>query len=158
MGTSNQLSEELAISIPFHGLDIGATNTAAIAGGTAAENHWVTMAGYERFLCLFYCAVIDSSDDLTALILQQATDTSGSGVKTLLSIADSTVIDTAGEFGILEIHASKLDVQNSFDAVRVLGSQTGNSGASSYTAVYIRSSAMHQKSGLTSGTASIQGN
>jgi hypothetical protein len=46
MNIGNSLGENVLTTLAFVNLDIGGTNTATIAGGTAAQNHWASLTHF----------------------------------------------------------------------------------------------------------------
>lgn len=142
----NSLGEHVAVSVPFAALDIGATNTAAAAGGTAAANHWVSLQKHGKLTAVLEIGTQTAGDSLLTITVQQATDSAGAGLKTLkaFTLADGAM-DATGDRCVIEVDASKLDVANGFEFARVLVAQTDNTNVDSLTCVYLRSKSRYSE-------------
>jgi len=122
-----RLSEH-SIYDPLENADIGGTN-AQNAGG------YLSMEKFNRVQAYTELATWDSSDDLDECRIQQASDSSGTGVKDLTSDASGgnydtdSPIDADGDFVIIEVRAEDMDVDSSFNHVRQYVAEGGNSGA-----------------------------
>lgn len=141
MATNQLLSETVEPILVFSHLDIGGTNSAAIdtAPGAAATRHWVSLANHNRVCFQIFlgptggnaASYWTASDDIATITVQQATDSSGTGVK---AVTDQTYtitagdLDEVGDVATVEIKSEDLDVANDFRFVRVLVAATDNGG------------------------------
>lgn len=147
---TRKLSDMVDVSFPFTETDIGGTNS---AGGDNTA-HWVSLEDFGSFLCLVELGTWDSSDDLDTCKLQQAQDSSGTGIKDLTTSASGgnydsdTPVDADGDNVILEVQADDLDVDNGFDHVRVYLEENDNTGVDNVSAVYVRANPRHAYSNL----------
>jgi hypothetical protein len=124
----DRLSEH-SVYDPMEQADIGGTN-ASNAGG------YLAMQDYRRCQSYQELGTWDSGDDLDECRLQQASDSSGTGVKDLTSDASGgnydtdNPIDADGDFVIIEAQSSDLDGNSAtpFTHVRQYVAEAGNSG------------------------------
>ncbi len=113
-------------------------------GGTNAQTDYVTMSNYDRASFYAVLGTWDSSDDLDEFRIQQASDSSGTGVKDLTTDASGgnydtdAPLDADGDFGIIEVRAEDLDVDESFDFLRGYVAEAGNTGVDNIGAVLTR--------------------
>jgi len=137
---NESLGENVLISVPFAALDIGGTNSAAAAGGTAAANHWVDMSNHGKLTIYIQVGTQTAGDSVLTITVQQASASDGTGVKTVkaFTMADGT-LDTTGDNLIIEVDAAEMDVANTFTHLRVLLAMTDNANTDAITAVYVRS-------------------
>lgn len=153
-----KLSEDAKITI-LETADIGGTNTGAVG-------NWATylpMKDFDRVTAVVEVGTWDSSDDLDTCKFQQATDSSGTGVKDLTTSSSGgnydtdSPVDADGNQVILEARAEDLDVQNGFDYVRVYVAEAGNTGPDNVSGVIIRHAARNKQDELhaTASSAAI---
>jgi hypothetical protein len=140
------ISEHLLVDVPIQALDIGGTNTAAAQGGTAVQNHWVSMVNHGKLTIIGIIGTQTAGDSLLTITIQQATSSIGANVKTVkaFTIADG-ILDTTGQRFVVEVDASELDTANDFTHLRVLVAMTDNANTDSLTVVYLRSQARFAK-------------
>lgn len=150
MATINRLSFSLNVTFPFTENDIQGDDTDN--GGTS--NHWVSMVGYETFMCLVELGTFNATDSVDTLKLQQATSSAGAGAKNLINPGAQSTLGSDGDTAKLEVHVSDMDVEGGFTHVRVLVGEASGTGADNVSAVYIRGNPMHAKANLTSTTTS----
>jgi hypothetical protein len=124
------LAKQIEVDVLWSKLDIGGTDSATLqaaqSGGTAAAQHWVSVASAQT---VTFCVQRDAttgnnSDDPTTLIVQQATDSSGSGVKAVATYTYTKLELTKGMVHYVTVQAKDLDVAGGFDYVRVKLSMT----------------------------------
>lgn len=147
MATNQLLSETVEPILVFSHLDIGGTNSAAIdTKAAAATNHWVSLANHNRVCFQLFLGPSDgvaasywtASDDIATITVQQATSSSGAGIK---AVSDQTYTITAGDLDALgdvatiEVKSEDLDVANDFRFVRILVAATDNNGVDYVTCV-----------------------
>lgn len=134
------LSEVVEQKLLFAALDIGGTNSAAAAAAlntsSAAAQHWVSLANHHKVMFSVFLGDLTkltawtASDDIATITVQQATTTTGTGIK---AVTSQTYTITAGQLEengdvvYLEVKSEDLDVANDFDCVRVLVAATDNS-------------------------------
>lgn len=120
-------------------------------GGTSLSTGWVSMENFDRATLYAEIGTWDSGDDLDTLKIQQATDSSGTGVKDLTTSASSgnyntdEPLDADGDFAYLEVRAEDMDADNSFTHIRGTSAEAGNSGVDNVTLVLLRYGAKHGK-------------
>ena len=115
-------------------------------GGTNAQNDggYLSMKNYARALFYVELGTWDSSDDLDECRIQQASDSSGTGVKDLTSDASGgnydtdAPLDADGDFCIIEVRAEDMDVDGGFDYIRGYVAEGGNTGVDNVMGVLIR--------------------
>lgn len=139
------LSEQLKVTIPILTLDIGATDTATIEGGTAAANHWIDMSKFGRALFIGRlgggaAAAWEAGDDLLTITIQQATDSSGTGLATVkaFTVTDGD-LNAEGDTFTVEVQASELNVASGYTHVRLKAAATDNNGVDELTVVCVQS-------------------
>lgn len=121
-----RLSEH-SVYDPIEEADIGGTN-ASNAGS------YLSMQDYDRCQMYVEIGTWDSGDDLDECRIQQASSSSGTGVKDLTSDASGgnydtdNPVDADGDFVIIEMRAEDLDVDSGFEHVRAYIAEGGNSG------------------------------
>ena len=120
-------------------------------GGTAISTAYVSMEGFNNAMSYVEIGTWNAGDDLDVYKIQQATDSSGTGVKDLTTSGSGSnydsdaPLDADGNFGIIEIKAENLDTANGFTHIRVTASEAGNSGADNATVFLIRYNAQHKE-------------
>ncbi len=133
-----ELTQEAKIVI-LETADIGGTNT-------GSTGNWATYQDCRdaaHLTCVVELGTWNASDDLDTCKLQQATDSSGTGVKDLTTSASGGdydtdyPIDADGDQVIIECPTSKLDVDNSFRYARPYVAEAGNSGTDNISGVFI---------------------
>lgn len=103
-------------------------------GGTNGQTDYVNMKNYARVAAFFVLGTWNGSDDLDECRLQQASDSSGTGVKDLTTDASGgnydtdSPIDADGDFVIIEARSEDLDIDSGFEHVRGYVAEGGNSG------------------------------
>lgn len=113
-------------------------------GGTSANSGYLAMQDYARAMAYVELGTWNSSDDLDTCQFQQATDGSGTSVKSLTTSASGgnydtdSPVDADGDFVVLEVRAEDMDVDNGFTHIRLLLEEAGNSGTDNVTACVIR--------------------
>jgi hypothetical protein len=113
-------------------------------GGTSANSGYLSMQDYGRAMAYVELGTWDSGDDLDGCQFQQASDSSGTGVKDLTTDASGgnydtdNPVDADGNFVILEVRAEDLDGDGGFEFIRLLLTEAGNSGTDNVTALVIR--------------------
>jgi len=115
-------------------------------GGTNAQNAggYLTMLGYDRVFAKVELGTWDSGDDLDECRIQQASDSSGTGVKDFTTDASGgnydtdAPIDADGDQVIIEARQEKMDAGNDFNHVRLYVAEGGNSGTDNVFGVFIR--------------------
>ena len=133
---SMRLSEHAATDL-LETADIGGTN-ASNAGS------YLSMKDYARCYARVELGTWNGTDDLDGCQLQQASDSSGTGVKDLTTDASGgnydtdNPIDADGDFVVIEVRGEDLDINNGFEHVRLLVSEAGNSGTDNITGVLAR--------------------
>jgi hypothetical protein len=124
---------------------------------TNVQTDWVDMAEFDRIYAEVRCdaSTWNGADGVTTLKLQQATSSSGAGVKDLTTsgagLNYNTTNDTltaSNSMAILEARAEDMDVTNGFRYVRLYAASTGNTGADNLFGVLIRYNAAHRKAKL----------
>lgn len=115
-------------------------------GGTNAQNAggYLSMANYTRAYARVELGTWNASDDLDECRIQQASDSSGTGVKDLTSDASGgnydtdSPIDADGNFVVLEIRAEDLDIDSGFEHIRLYVAEGGNSGTDNIFGILAR--------------------
>lgn len=149
MQTINTLSDNVTVDFPWSGLDIGGTTTDAVATGTDAQLHWVSMTGYGNLLFAGQLGTSTesdwtASDDVLTITVEQATSATGGNAKTLKEYTVTTGdLDAKGDKFCVEVQAEELDRANDFTHVRVKVAATDNNGADEINGVYIRYNARY---------------
>ncbi len=94
-------------------------NAASVAASTVTTG-WISAANHERFLAIVSAGVLGSSATLDAK-LQQATDSSGTGVKDITGKAITQMVKATGDndCALINLSAPELDVANSFTHFRL---------------------------------------
>jgi len=147
--TGYQMSEDAAVDF---------IETADI-GGTNASTSWVPMADFDRIYAKVILGTWNASDDLDECKLQQASDSSGTGVKDLTSDESGgnydtdNPVDADGNTVVLEAKAEDLDAANGFNHVRLYVAEAGNTGVDNITGVLIRYGARYKKPQLESAAS-----
>jgi len=120
------------------------TETADI-GGTSLNSGYLAMKLYARVRGIIEIGTWNSTDDLDEAQLQQASDSSGTGVKDLTTSSDGgnydttastgDILDADGDFVIIEVRGEDFDVDSStpFQHVRMLGTEDDNTGVDNAT-------------------------
>ena len=131
---SMRLSEHASVTL-IETTDIGGMN---VASG------YLSMKNFARAMAYVEIGTWNSTDDLDECRLEQASDSSGTGVKDLTSDASGgdydtdNPVDADGDFVILEIRAEDLDIDNGFEHIRLYLAEGGNTGVDNVTAFVIR--------------------
>lgn len=131
-----RLSEHCSVDL-LETTDIGGTN-AQNAGGYLSMKDYPRVSGYVEI------GTWNSTDDLDECRLQQASDSSGTGVKDLTTDASGgnydtdNPVDADGDFVIIEVRGEDLDVDNVFNHIRLYVAEGGNTGADNVTGVVSR--------------------
>lgn len=131
-----RLSEHCAVDL-LETTDIGGTN-AQNAGG------YLSMKDYPQVSAYVEIGTWNSTDDLDECRIEQASDSSGTGVKDLTTDASGgnydtdNPVDADGDFVIIEVRGEDLDVDNLFNHVRLYVAEAGNTGADNVTGVVSR--------------------
>jgi hypothetical protein len=134
---SMRLSEHAASDF-LEQADIGGTN-AQNAGG------YLSMTDYARAYARVELGTWNASDDLDECRFQQASDSSGTGVKDLTTDesggnydTDTDIIDADGDFVVLEVRGEDLDIDSGFEHIRLYVAEGGNSGTDNVFGVVAR--------------------
>ena len=134
---SMRLSEHAASDF-LEQADIGGTN-AQNAGG------YLSMTDYARCYARVELGTWNASDDLDECRLQQASDSSGTGVKDLTTDesggnydTDTDIIDADGDFVVLEVRGEDFDIDNGFEHIRLYVAEAGNSGTDNVFGIVAR--------------------
>ena len=116
-------------------------------GGTNAQNAggYLSMADYARCYARVELGTWNASDDLDECRLQQASDSSGTGVKDLTTDesggnydTDTDIIDADGDFVVLEVRGEDFDIDNGFEHIRLYVAEAGNSGTDNVFGIVAR--------------------
>jgi len=108
-------------------------------GGTNANTAYTTMAHYSRARAYVEIGTWNAGDDLDECRIQQASDTSGTGVKDLTTDESGgdydtdAPVDADGDFVIIEIRSEDMDTDNGFHVIRTRVAEGGNSGTDNVT-------------------------
>ena len=108
-------------------------------GGTNANSAYTTMAHYARARAYVEIGTWNAGDDLDECRFQQASDTSGTGVKDLTTDASGgnydtdNPVDADGDFVIIEVRSEDMDTDNGFHVIRTRVAEGGNSGVDNVT-------------------------
>ena len=133
---SMRLSEHAATDF-LEQADIGGTN-AQNAGG------YLSMTDYARAYARVELGTWNGTDDLDECRFQQASDSSGTGVKDLTTDASGgnydtdNPIDADGDFVVLEVRGEDFDIDSSFEHIRLYVAEAGNSGTDNIFGVVAR--------------------
>jgi len=131
-----RLSEHAATDF-LEQADIGGTN-AQNAGG------YLSMTDYARAYARVELGTWNGTDDLDECRFQQASDSSGTGVKDLTTDASGgnydtdNPIDADGDFVVLEVRGEDFDIDSSFEHIRLYVAEAGNSGTDNIFGVVAR--------------------
>ena len=131
-----RLSEHASFDL-LETADIGATN-AQNAGG------YLSMKAYARALAYVEIGTWNATDDLDECRLQQASTSTGTGVKDLTTDASGgnydtdNPVDADGDFVVIEVRAEDLDIGNGFEHIRLYVAEAGDTGTDNVTAVLVR--------------------
>jgi hypothetical protein len=132
--------------------DIGATN-AQNAGG------YLSMKNYGRAMAKIELGTWNASDDLDECRLQQASDSSGTGVKDLTTDASGgnydtdAPIDADNDQVIIEVRSEDLDTGGGFEHIRLYVAEAGNTGPDNVFGVLIRYEYAHPQKELDATAA-----
>lgn len=133
---SMRLSEHAATDF-LEQADIGGTN-AQNAGG------YLSMTDYARAYARVELGTWNGTDDLDECRFQQASDSSGTGVKDLTTDASGgnydtdSPIDADGDFVVIEVRGEDFDIDSSFEHIRLYVAEAGNSGTDNIFGVVAR--------------------
>lgn len=94
---------------------------------SAANSGWLSMRDFHRAAIIVQAGAIAGGGGVT-MVVQQAKDTSGSGAKTLKSATALTGTDDNG-IVVIEVRSEELDVDNRYDCIRLLLTETGTQNA-----------------------------
>ena len=137
---SMRLSEHASLTL---------TETADI-GGTSANSGYLAMKSYARAMGYAELGTWNSTDDLDEAQFQQASSSTGTGVKDLTTSSDGgnydttaatgDILDADGDFVIIEIRGEDLDVDSStpFNHIRMLVTEDDNTGVDNVTLIVTR--------------------
>lgn len=147
---TNQLVSETSLGkFVFQNLDIGGTNTATVAGGTAAQNHWLSMDGFGKICFFLELGTWEAGDSVLTITVQQATTTAGASLKAVTArthtITDGD-LDATTDRVTVEVDVNELDVANGFDCVRVLVAATDNVGTDNISCFALQYQPRYSKS------------
>ena len=122
-----KISEQLAV--------LDAISPVSQAAGTVTTG-WISAANFERYMALILTGVLGASATLDAK-LQQATDSSGTGVKDVTGKSITQVVKASGDAKQVEINlrAEELDTNGGFSYFRL--SLTVGTAASLVSAVVL---------------------
>lgn len=124
----------MSMRLSEHAVFDMASPSAVDIGGTNNPTAYRAMKSFARVMSYNELGTWNASDDLDECRLQQASDTSGTGVKDLTSDASGgnydtdNPVDADGDFVICECRAEDLDVDSGFDSVRGYVAEGGNTG------------------------------
>lgn len=106
-----KISEQAAVLATFDPISQGA---ATVTTG------WISAANHERFQALIQTGVMGASATLDAK-LQQATDSSGTGVKDVTGKAITQIVKATGDNkqAIINLRANELDINGGFNYFRL---------------------------------------
>ena len=133
---SMRLSEHAATDF-LEQADIGGTN-AQNAGG------YLSMTDYARAYARVELGTWNGTDDLDECRFQQASDSSGTGVKDLTTDASGgnydtdNPIDADGDFVVIEVRGEDFDIDSGFEHIRLYVAEAGNSGTDNIFGVVAR--------------------
>ncbi len=130
--------EHFEVLIPFYQLNVNATDSATAGGGTAAQNHWTPMINSQALGAKIIYDVRDTGY-LSQIVVQQAQDAVGTGLKTVKSFTlTAAQIAAAGNTISVNVQAAELDSLNDFNYVRIKLIQTGGTATNKFTLVYLK--------------------
>lgn len=134
------LSEGVEQRLLFAALDLGGTTSAAAGAALntlgANGQHWVPLTNHHKVLFAVFLGDLTkltawtASDDVATITVQQASSSTGTGIK---AVTDQTytitagVLEENGDVAYFEVKQEDLDVSNGFNHVRLLVSVTDNS-------------------------------
>lgn len=115
-------------------------------GGTNAQNAggYLSMAHYARCYGRVELGTWNAGDDLDECRFQQASDSSGTGVKDLTTDASGgnydtdSPIDADGDFVVLEVRGEDFDIDSGFEHIRMYVAEGGNSGTDNVFGIVAR--------------------
>lgn len=130
-------------------------------GGTNASSNWVDIADYDRIYAMVTLGTWNTSDKVTTFKLQQATSSSGTGVKDLTTSGTDTTSNydstygaaAAGDTLIATARAEDLDATNGFHFVRVYIAATGNTGTDDVQGFLMLHNKAHKRAQVQGATA-----
>lgn len=131
---SQRLSEHAAFTL-IETTDIGGTNV---------TSGWVSMKNFARAMAYVEIGTWDATDDLDECRIEQGKTSAGTGAKDLTSDAAAgdydtdNPVDADGDFVIIEIRAEDMDIDGTFDHIRLYLAEAGNTGVDNVTAILIR--------------------
>jgi len=129
-------------------------------GNASANSGYLAMKNYTRAMGYAEIGTWDSSDDLDEASFQQASDSSGTGVKALTTSSDGgnydttattgDILDADGDFVIIEIRGEDLDVDSTtpFNHIRMLVTEDDNTGVDNVTLIVTRYGYAHPQKEL----------
>jgi hypothetical protein len=128
MQTINNLGDNIVVDF-LGALDIGATSTDAIATGTDAELHWVSMTGYGNVVFVAQLGTATETDDVLTITIEQATSATGGSAKTLKAYtATAGDLDLKGDKFMVEVSSDEMDRSGDFTHLRMKVAATDNGG------------------------------
>jgi hypothetical protein len=115
-------------------------------GGTNAQNAggYLSMTDYARAYARVELGTWNATDDLDECRFQQASDSSGTGVKDLTTDASGgnydtdAPIDADGDFVVIEVRGEDFDIDSGFEHIRLYVAEAGNSGTDNVFGVVFR--------------------
>lgn len=144
----NLLSEVVEPKLLFADLDLGGTNSATKAAtlntSTANAQHWTSLANHHKVLFTVFLGDLTkltawtASDDIATITVEQASTSTGTGIKAVTSqtyTITAGVLEENGDVAQIEVKQEDLDVSNGFYFVRVKVAVTDNSTTNSVTCV-----------------------
>ena len=153
---SNYSLAEDAIITVLETADIGGTNT----GSTGNWATYLSMKGFDRADAIVEIGTWDSGDDLDTCKFQQASDSSGTGVKDLTTSASGgnydtdSPVDADGNTVHLSIRAEDLDTDNGFTHISVYVAEGGNTGVDNISGAIVRYAAANKRKELAGDASS----
>ena len=144
----NLLSECIEPVFLNANLDIGGTNNAAAfpaSSGAAAAQNWVSLTNHHKVCFILGLGVPGqistwtASDDIATVTIQQASDSSGTGIKTVRThTITAGDLDAQGDIAMFEVSGEELDMANSFNHVRALVAATDNGAFTNINLIAIK--------------------
>jgi len=131
-------------------------NVAPISQGAGSvTSGWVSMANFHRIAAIIQTGVLGASATLDAK-LQQATDSSGTGVKDITGKALVQIVKATGDGkqAMLEVADAELDTANGFSYVRL--SMTVGTAASLVSAIVLGFNARFMPASVLNNATAVQ--
>lgn len=129
-------------------------------GGTDAETAWADMAEFDRvFGMIMLDTTFNAADAVDTIKLQQATSSSGAGIKDVTTSGSGATFNydtstgnvlkgAAKRYAIVECRAEDLDATNGFHYVRLYCAASGNTGTDNVKGFMKLYNAAHKKAAL----------